>query len=392
MKRRMVSLVLLALLGGVVAPTTVSAQVRVSFGAFYSSLSPHGEWMTVHDGVYAWRPARVVEGWRPYLRGRWVWSDDGWYWASDEPWGWATYHYGRWYYDDFYGWVWIPGYEWAPAWVEWRYGGDYVGWAPLGPYAVFHASVGIYYTRHWVTPYRYWSFVGCRDIGRDDMSRYVFRHDDNARLFGRTRSAGNVGTSEGRIVTRGPDRLYVEQRGGVRVPRTDFIDVRTPGEAGIRSGEGRDQIHVYRPQVDRQLVDRPEHPERVEGNRPIGLDPRGLDVRRKGMGDDALGGRTDPEQIWNRSRERRDPEREPAQVAPDRLASPQGDRRPPPSIERRNRDAERRFERREEYRLPERRGGVPSLRPDRKSEERGEVRRPPPAERRGEGRRRDGGR
>ena len=32
---------------------------------------------------------------------------------------------------DSYGWVWVPGYEWGPAWVSWRTGGDYVGWAPL---------------------------------------------------------------------------------------------------------------------------------------------------------------------------------------------------------------------------------------------------------------------
>ena len=29
---------------------------------------------------------------------------------------------GRWFFDDSYGWVWVPGSEWAPAWVAWRYG------------------------------------------------------------------------------------------------------------------------------------------------------------------------------------------------------------------------------------------------------------------------------
>ena len=115
--------------------------VGVSFGVFYSSMSPYGEWIAIDHDVYAWHPLDVGPDWRPYTVGRWVWTDDGWYWFSDEPWGWAAYHYGRWYYDDFYGWVWIPGYEWAPAWVEWRYGEDYVGWAPLSPYAVFSINV-----------------------------------------------------------------------------------------------------------------------------------------------------------------------------------------------------------------------------------------------------------
>src|SRR2546426_4578479 len=31
------------------------------------------------------------------------------------------------------GWAWIPGEEWGPAFVQWRHGGDYVGWAPMPP-------------------------------------------------------------------------------------------------------------------------------------------------------------------------------------------------------------------------------------------------------------------
>jgi hypothetical protein len=36
-------------------------------------------------------------------------------------------------YDSSYGWLWTPGTQWAPAWVSWREGGDYIGWAPLPP-------------------------------------------------------------------------------------------------------------------------------------------------------------------------------------------------------------------------------------------------------------------
>src|SRR6185503_19526629 len=56
-----------------------------------------------------------------------------WYWVSDEPWAWATYHYGRWQLAGGYGWVWVPETVWAPAWVSWREGGGYVGWAPMPP-------------------------------------------------------------------------------------------------------------------------------------------------------------------------------------------------------------------------------------------------------------------
>ena len=48
-------------------------------------------------------------------------------------WGWVVYHYGRWAFEPGIGWFWVPGEEWAPAWVNWRYGDEYVGWAPLPP-------------------------------------------------------------------------------------------------------------------------------------------------------------------------------------------------------------------------------------------------------------------
>src|SRR3954464_2631010 len=62
-------------------PAGFSAQATAGLGARRRS-----------GGV--WEPAQVEVGWRPYTRGRWVQSDYGWTWLSNEPWGWATYHYG----------------------------------------------------------------------------------------------------------------------------------------------------------------------------------------------------------------------------------------------------------------------------------------------------------
>jgi hypothetical protein len=251
---------------------------RVSFGVFYSSLSPHGEWIVVDRGLYAWRPIGVPIGWRPYTVGRWVWTVDGWYWFSDEPWGWAAYHYGRWYYDDFYGWVWIPGYDWAPAWVEWRYGGDYVGWAPLGPYAVFNIRLGIYYTTHWVTPIYYWSFVDCRYIVHSHINKYVYRPEHNTRYIGRTRGAGSVRYDGGRIISRGPEREFVERRGKVSLERTDIIDASDrPQERILRDGN-RERIEVYRPRIEEGNMDS-DRPEKVRSaERPLTLDAKRLDA------------------------------------------------------------------------------------------------------------------
>jgi len=123
-----------------VAHSQVGAQVGLSVGLdihspsdFDSPLAPYGQWVNVSRYGRCWRPSGVASGWRPYSTGYWEWTDSGWYWMSDEPWSWACYHYGYWIMDPADGWVWVPGTDWAPAWVAWRESPDYIGWAPCGP-------------------------------------------------------------------------------------------------------------------------------------------------------------------------------------------------------------------------------------------------------------------
>jgi hypothetical protein len=122
------------IIAGAFAPA--QAQARVSVG-FRPALEPYGRWERHARWGEVWLPANRSRDWRPYTVGRWVYSNDwGWYWAEDQEeaaWGWVTYHYGRWVSDSELGWVWVPGDEWGPAFVEWRHGGDYVGWAPMPP-------------------------------------------------------------------------------------------------------------------------------------------------------------------------------------------------------------------------------------------------------------------
>jgi hypothetical protein len=254
---------LLALLTTSTSSSAAQPSVGVSFDVFYDGLGAHGDWITVGSGVYGWRPSRVSIGWRPYTIGRWCWTDDGWYWASDEPWGWAAYHYGRWHYDDYYGWIWIPGYDWAPAWVEWRYGPDCIGWAPLSPYAVFNVSWGIHYRTRWYTPHNWWSFVDCGHLASHDVHRYVYRTEHNTRYLGVTRSGGSVRYNGGRIVSRGPDREYVERRGNVRIEPARIRDVESRRDERIVQNGGRDEIEVYRPRIDARGGDGMTRPGRV---------------------------------------------------------------------------------------------------------------------------------
>jgi hypothetical protein len=134
----------------IAAPEEVSAVEGPSVEptTFRTTLSPYGEWVDVPGYGVIWRPYATVVGpdFVPYgSSGHWVYTDAGWMWASGYGWGWAPFHYGNWVYAGG-GWGWIPGSVWAPAWVEWRSGGGYVGWAPLAPVGVVVVNAPVSYT------------------------------------------------------------------------------------------------------------------------------------------------------------------------------------------------------------------------------------------------------
>jgi hypothetical protein len=108
------------------------AQPEMSVRANFSDLNEYGEWIHVHGYGTVWRPD-AEPGWRPFMYGHWVYSSDGWLWDSDEPFGWVVCHYGNWYHDESLGWLWVPGYEWSPAQVQWNVSDDEIAWAPLPP-------------------------------------------------------------------------------------------------------------------------------------------------------------------------------------------------------------------------------------------------------------------
>jgi len=126
-----VSLVLAPAVGTVFLPTAVQAQDAIDFRV---ALEGYGQWVQHPRWGEVWIPEQVPPDWQPYRLGHWAYTEEwGWYWDSEEDFGWVTYHYGRWVFDRGLGWIWIPGRDWGPAWVDWRQGDDFVGWAPLPP-------------------------------------------------------------------------------------------------------------------------------------------------------------------------------------------------------------------------------------------------------------------
>ena len=99
---------------------------------YYSDdLDEHGEWVDVPEVGWCWRPRSVAADWRPYWQGRWGAYPGGMTWVSDDPWGYVTFHFGRWGWNSGWGWYWMPGRYYSPAWVAWNWNAGYYGWAPL---------------------------------------------------------------------------------------------------------------------------------------------------------------------------------------------------------------------------------------------------------------------
>jgi hypothetical protein len=213
-------------------------------GFFYTELAPYGNWIEIDYGVVVWRPTIIHTNWMPYNMGRWIWTYDGWYWDSYEPFGYITYHYGRWFYDDYYGWLWYPDYEWAPAWVEWRYDNDYIGWAPLSPYAYFSISIGIQFTAVYSTPYYHWHFVNYNYFCDPYVYNYYVAPDYRYRIYSGTKYRTNYVYYNGRIQNRGIDVGYVRTRSGQEIKQRDLVRVRDSRELNRDTYGKRDEIRT----------------------------------------------------------------------------------------------------------------------------------------------------
>lgn len=213
-------------------------------GYFYTELSPYGSWIEIDYGVVVWRPTIINMNWMPYNMGRWIWTYDGWYWDSYEPFGYITYHYGRWFYDDYYGWLWYPDYEWAPAWVEWRYDNDYIGWAPLHPYAYFSISIGIHFTNSYTTPYYHWHFVSYNHFCHPYVYNYYVAQNYRYRIYSGTKYRTNYVYYNGRIQNRGIDVGYVRTRSGQEIKQRDLVRVRDSRELSRDNNRQRDEIRT----------------------------------------------------------------------------------------------------------------------------------------------------
>ncbi len=209
--------------------TTSSQNLDSSVSEFRDVLSPYGTWVDLPDVGWVWRPDPNVVGpdFVPYATGgRWVSSDWGWTFETDWDWGWAPFHYGRWFTTPSMGWVWWPDSEWAPAWVDWRWGDGFVGWQPLAPPGI---SIGLGLG---------WTFVGASDFVRPDVWRHRLPPERVPGLLRQTRPVGEHVEARAGHWNRGPEPSEVARVTGQEVPLARPMTPPTGHPPRGRSGLG----------------------------------------------------------------------------------------------------------------------------------------------------------
>ncbi len=194
----------------------------------FNTLDNYGRWINVPGLGQVWRPSDETN-WQPYYNGQWMYTDSGWMWVGNEPYAWMVYHYGYWTYDNFYGWVWIPNYDWQPARVRWYHSNGYVGWAPLPPPGIKDRNN---YDQEYIR--KTWVVVPEKNFINRDVGRFKTRNVEPGADVVRNNNGG-----------RAPDVGNIERASGTRIEQV------RPERQPVNEG-GRSLIRIRLPEQARQ--------------------------------------------------------------------------------------------------------------------------------------------
>lgn len=231
----------------------------VSLQTFYDELSPYGIWINDPQYGYVWRPDVDQSDFRPYYtNGRWVMTEYGNTWVSNYDWGWAPFHYGRWIYTRYNRWVWIPDTQWGPAWVSWRSGGGYYGWAPMGPTVSININIGSRY----IMPDFCWNFIPVGHIYYSSFPRYYGGR--NKVYVQNTVIINNTYIQNNRTYYTGPRVADIRRatNQNVTVYNISRTTNRNSGNSVVNN-----QVNIYTPRPNRSSENvRPQPNQIVQGN------------------------------------------------------------------------------------------------------------------------------
>ena len=216
-----------------VTPVSIESEPPASPEYFEAQLRPYGEWVNLPEfGGRCWLPAGLPPDWRPYFdSGHWVYTDSGMCWASDYPWGAIPFHYGRWIFRG--RWLWVPAYEYAPAWVLWRHGEGHMGWAPAPPGALFVGGGWQYHGRAVAVDFDFglaptvFVFIGGEHVLDRDFHRHELHGEEWHRAFARSEPNHFVRDEHGHgFRVEGLERAHIEHLVGHSVEPARHDEIR----------------------------------------------------------------------------------------------------------------------------------------------------------------------
>jgi hypothetical protein len=173
---------------------------------------------------------------------------------SSEPWGWIPYHYGRWGWERRIGWYWVPDVLWGPAWVTWRWGDIYIGWAPLPPRAEFRRGFGFRY-RDFEIPNDYWVFIDGRHFQNTYLDRYILPYERNRTVIHLAQLKAEVSSRGDRVMNDGIDIDQIRRVTKQEVEKYDFREGRSPEDIKLRD---RDVV-LYKPDIRKNTDAKPKN-------------------------------------------------------------------------------------------------------------------------------------
>ncbi len=226
---------------------------------FYNSLVPHGTWLNHSQFGWVWNPtvARNDRNWRPYSDGgRWLATDQGWYWQSDYTWGSIPFHYGRWTQDARAGWIWFPDNVWGPSWVTWRMSGNYLGWAPLPPGAIWVAGRGLSFKGqiagvnfNFGVPYQHYTFVPNRQVFHRKPGLIALAPREVSQIFRQTSVVNNLIVGDNNVVVN--NGIPVERIASYTSDPIRLVSIQTISADGTervdRLAQEGNGLVIYRP-------------------------------------------------------------------------------------------------------------------------------------------------
>lgn len=240
-----------------------------SYNEFYENLAHYGQWIEDANYGYVWSP-NVTGNFRPYFtNGHWAMTQFGNTWVSDYKWGWACFHYGRWIFDSYYGWLWLPGTTWGPAWVMWRVGSGYYGWAPLSPDFQFKPGAT---PEKYTCPKDWWVFLPPQYLYTGNYYSYWSGPTGNSAILKSATQINNYYENSNITFIYGPYTKEVE-----KVAKKPIKQFHLGSSANVLTKVHHEEIKMFRPLEIKSLSvfgNNPVPPGVVNATQPITLKPQ----------------------------------------------------------------------------------------------------------------------